>query len=232
MMSRGKSKLSWLSKRIPGFTLIELLVVISIISLLSTLALITLGDTRARARDAYRVASFDAYRSAIETYYYDNGRYPGDQSIGPFGRDRGEFHYGTPQADGSCGSPEFYGPDLRYENSTSHGFLEVYLSPDYIRGGVFEDPLMIPGLDTPHNCRYVVEEYVGQDPDRENNGVGYDEGNVQKYLMHCRLEESFELAENDMGRHPLYYELTGGDPPFCLCYNTNDDSMYDCMPRP
>ncbi|MDP3964533.1 MAG: type II secretion system protein [bacterium] len=203
---------------VKGFTLIELLVVISIISLLSTLALITLGNTRARARDAYRVGTFDSYRTAIELYYYNNEKYPGDAAEGEWGDRRWDFRYAHIQPDGSCGGIIYLSGDLRYENSNSYGFLEGYLSPEYLHGGVFFDPLgEFENYDSPHNCRYVV------DPTEFANG------NVQSYLMHCRIEATPEVAENDMGTHPLYYELRGGDPPFCLCYNTNDDPAYNCV---
>lgn len=59
-----------------GFTLIELLVVIAIIGLLSTLAVISLNNARAKSRDAKRMADVKQMQSALELYYNDANGYP------------------------------------------------------------------------------------------------------------------------------------------------------------
>ncbi|MEK7073444.1 MAG: prepilin-type N-terminal cleavage/methylation domain-containing protein [Patescibacteria group bacterium] len=59
-----------------GFTLIELLVVISIIGLLSTLAVVALNSAREKARDAKRVSDIKQVQTAMELYYSDNQQYP------------------------------------------------------------------------------------------------------------------------------------------------------------
>lgn len=58
-----------------GFTLIELLVVISIIGLLSTLAVVALGNARQKARDARRVNDMGAISKAFELYATENNSY-------------------------------------------------------------------------------------------------------------------------------------------------------------
>ena len=61
-----------------GFTLIELLVVISIIGILASVVLISLNSARIKARDAQRKADLQQISKALELYYLDNGRYPGE----------------------------------------------------------------------------------------------------------------------------------------------------------
>lgn len=65
------------SKKNFGFTLIELLVVISIIGLLSTLAMVVLNDARIKARDVKRKHDLRQIAKAIELYRNNNnGDYP------------------------------------------------------------------------------------------------------------------------------------------------------------
>jgi prepilin-type N-terminal cleavage/methylation domain-containing protein len=59
-----------------AFTLIELLVVIAIIGLLTTIALMSFGSSRAKARDAKRLADLRQITTAINLYYENNGVYP------------------------------------------------------------------------------------------------------------------------------------------------------------
>ncbi|MFA6897092.1 MAG: type II secretion system protein [Patescibacteria group bacterium] len=66
-----------MSGRQKGFTLIELLVVISIIGVLSTIAMTSLNGARAKARDVKRLSDVQEVRKALTLYYSDYGSYPG-----------------------------------------------------------------------------------------------------------------------------------------------------------
>lgn len=68
-----------------GFTLIELLVVIAIIGLLSTLAVVALGNARQKARDARRLSDLKQLQTALELYYTDQTAYPATVSTGVLG---------------------------------------------------------------------------------------------------------------------------------------------------
>ncbi len=59
-----------------GFTLIELLVVITIIGLLSTLAVVSLNSARAKARDAKRVYDVKQLQTGLDLYLADGTNYP------------------------------------------------------------------------------------------------------------------------------------------------------------
>jgi prepilin-type N-terminal cleavage/methylation domain-containing protein len=65
-----------------GFTLVELLVVISIIGLLSTIAVVSLGSARGKSRDAKRIADMKQVSTALEQYYADQGNYPASATSG------------------------------------------------------------------------------------------------------------------------------------------------------
>lgn len=58
-----------------GFTLIELLVVIAVISLLSSIVMSALNNSRIKSRDTQRVAQIRELQKAIEAYTADHG-YP------------------------------------------------------------------------------------------------------------------------------------------------------------
>lgn len=60
-----------------GFTLIELLIVISIIGILASLVIASMGGAQKQARDTQRKSDLNQYRNALETYAANsNGLYP------------------------------------------------------------------------------------------------------------------------------------------------------------
>ena len=60
-----------------GFTLIELLVILSIISILSSAALVSLKRAIATTRDAVRLSDMRQLKMALEMFYQEHGHYPG-----------------------------------------------------------------------------------------------------------------------------------------------------------
>lgn len=63
-------------KRLSGFTLIELLVVITIIGILSSIVLVSLGSARVKARDTRRLADIRQVALGLEFYIDHYRKYP------------------------------------------------------------------------------------------------------------------------------------------------------------
>jgi prepilin-type N-terminal cleavage/methylation domain-containing protein len=64
------------TKKQKAFTLIELLVVISIIGLLSTLAVVALTNAQKKSRDTKRRSDLKQISTALELYFDSNNGYP------------------------------------------------------------------------------------------------------------------------------------------------------------
>ena len=66
------------SRNAAGFTLIELVVVMSLIVLLATIGLTAYKSSLQRGREAVLREDLFRMRDAIDQYYADKGKYPGD----------------------------------------------------------------------------------------------------------------------------------------------------------
>lgn len=79
-----------------GFSLAELLVVVTIISILATVVLGSVGQAASSARDAERLSDIRTIQQALELFHADNGRYPGVQDGVPTCGDEGFIGVGNP----------------------------------------------------------------------------------------------------------------------------------------
>lgn len=65
-----------LIKKKEGITLIEVLLVVAIISILSGIIVVSIGNPTADARDAKRITNLGAVQAALELYYDNYGYFP------------------------------------------------------------------------------------------------------------------------------------------------------------
>ncbi len=161
-----------------------------------------ISSLRKKGNDSYLVQSFSAFKTGLDLYYSEYGKYPRVPN-GEGGTNFRGFFYN----DGTCSNPKTTG-ELRF-NSTSasndRGFLTVLYDNGFINERAWM-PLL--GEDRAHtsiyNCRYVI-------PYNES-----ENDNVQKYLLHCNLEKDLGLETKDEGFNDTVYEIQS-EPWICMC---------------
>ncbi len=140
--------------------MIELLVVIAIISLLSTLALIMLNNSRREARDAKRRADIATLQTALYLYFDQTGLYPFD------GCDDYNGYSVCVTADPSWGLPvrplsDFITPLPEDPRGHYHEDYDVYIYADDIndQGGQHHDYVLF----------FLLEENMEEGIPQEDN---------------------------------------------------------------
>jgi len=64
------------NKNFSSFTLVEMLVVVAVVGILASALLVSLGGSRAKARDARRISDLREVQNALELYYDREEKYP------------------------------------------------------------------------------------------------------------------------------------------------------------
>ena len=135
-------------KKSVGFTLVELLVVIAIVGILSTLAVVSLNNSRSKARDSRRFSDVRALQEAVELYIENNGGNVPDPAQ--------ETWAGLQLILGTY----VQGGTLPVDPSASDGFLYVYCHSghNYLLGAVMENNQEIANdLDEVHGYTVASE---------------------------------------------------------------------------
>jgi prepilin-type N-terminal cleavage/methylation domain-containing protein len=164
-----------------GFTLIELLVVISIISLLSTVVMSALNDSRIKARDTQRVSQIRELQKAIEAYTSDHG-YPPTCTIS-----KGNWDAWC----GNCTGPDTTKFDTALKPLVDEKYISKIPSDPYITG-------------TTANCmayEYYTLPDTSNNPDKWTCGSSYNQStttgavNIANYSYAIR----FSTEKNSFG---------------------------------
>ncbi|MBU1075477.1 type II secretion system GspH family protein [Patescibacteria group bacterium] len=175
-----------------GFTLLELMVTISIISLLSTIAVVAYKGVRVDARDTERTVKVKQIQASIEDFYDEFDAYPcGDGPPSPElhtgvlystdGSTSDEFLDGESASGTGCfiGPPDDGYPDYPIDGLYSNNYWSELVTKDPINDGV-------------NNYRYY---YI----------VPID-GRTE-YHLSVKLEKNDELMESDGGVCDDLYEI-------------------------
>ncbi len=119
-----------------GFTLIEILVVISIIGILSALALVSFSSARLRSRDARRLSDLRQISTALELYNNDQGIYPTANNINLGDIDHDCLNASGFRAFSGCDSP--YMQKVPTDPTAGRYFIYTGSSTSYIITAILE----------------------------------------------------------------------------------------------
>jgi len=187
-----------------GFTLIEILVVVVILGILTSIGFISFQKVRGKARDTVRVQALRSFEKGLQAYYAKKGRYPGSTSGGS--AQHCYWYYTLPGCSSNLQDPI-------YDNSGSTGFLDDLYNEGFINiedwNDPFEPSIQGAGYKKPWNCRYI---WITPEADK-----------VQKYALHCRLENQSDLTQDPavLGvlADPNIFVIQKPEPWLCVSYD-------------
>jgi len=185
--------------------LIELLVVISIIGLLSTLAIVSLSSARAKARDAKRYSDIAVIRRALDLYYLDNNQYVEEVAVlFNFKEQKHKNFFSIPEALASD-TPTPIDPEFEY--SYRGNFLK-----DLVIGGYLQATPLDPVNSQEEGMYYFYRRYAA---DEHNCGVSLG----PSYILGVTNLESFSATDRPNPNNQI---------PSCGIY-TNFAGQYDYL---
>ncbi len=137
-----------IKKNKPAFTLVEILVVVSVATVLVTLSLFYLNDSRKGSRDLKRVSDINQIQTALEAFYYHQGRYPTAEEFNTSSLAYGDVIYlkeipTSPKADGDCSDEE------NTYSYSEDGINNGSYALSFCLGGVSENLTAGPKIATP-----------------------------------------------------------------------------------
>ncbi len=216
-----------IKKYFRAFTFIELLVVVTIIGILSTLVVLNLQNSRAKARNSQRKSDLNTIASALETYYADYSGYPHSEGIWltdpnpQVAPNYSGFYTGVRNVAHSasvyrinCANLEASWPATAEYCREGAGWLWQLPSKGYI-DKVPADPFNYMGTawntfppDTILNQGTgrpgLIYIYFNDEPDWDACSYGWDHGYAQTYKLFAALERPNADRDwiNDGGAYP------------------------------
>ncbi|MBU4331511.1 prepilin-type N-terminal cleavage/methylation domain-containing protein [Patescibacteria group bacterium] len=140
------------TKNKSGFTLIELLVVISIIGLLTTVAVVGLNNAKRKSRDTRRMADIQQLRLALEFCQDNSGRYPTEAAGVTLGDAAHDCLNGS---DGftTSGCADAYMKEVPADPLSTGDYAYIYTSADGLSYQIdFYTESTVEGIDCTSGC--------------------------------------------------------------------------------
>ncbi len=111
-----------------GFTLIEILVVVALLGLIASIILVSISNSRMKARDARRIADLREVMKALDLYCNENGQYPAPNYCAAW------YHTWSGWDSNGCGNPTTPGLVVTSDNGVSpylKDFIREFQAPTF-----------------------------------------------------------------------------------------------------